>query len=214
MRGIIDAGKLHQQLRLRIAASGGLHRRFGQAQGIDLALDGRHGLRHGVLLELQRLGGLHGQPVVGGIHRGRNPVAELIVHDGRETGCSCRCGMPLMSISILSASSSVIGSLRVMSPDGSNAVLLKLLLHAVDGVVRESLEGVLELDLHHQLGTAAQVEPELDVLLPVGDQLVLGFRNSDDAIEADQDDRDDDGDLILMLRFMLLNTVSLTVAAR
>jgi hypothetical protein len=56
----------------------------------------------------------------------------------------------------------------------------------------ESLEGVLNLDLHHQLRAAAQIEPQVDVLFPVGDQLVLGLGNADDAVEADQDHRDDD----------------------
>jgi len=85
-----------------------------------------------------------------------------------------------------------------------DGVFLKLHLQAVNGVVREGLEGILELDLHDQLGAAAQIEPEMDVLVPVGDQLVLGLGNSNDAVQAYQNDRDDDSGLDLDVAIHML----------
>src|ERR1700683_2840517 len=54
----------------------------------------------------------------------------------------------------------------------------------------------------------------MDVLLPVGDQLIFGLGNPDDAVQAYQDDRDDDGGLDLDVSIHRLSTGSLTVAAR
>ncbi len=204
VRRIVDARKLHQQLRLGVAASGGLHGRFSQAQGVDLALDGGHGLSHGVLLELQGLGGLHGQLVVAGIQRCQDPVAELIVHDAAKRAALVARNSFDVDLDLVG----VFQRRRIVPRDvagGADAVFLKLLLQAFDGVVRESLEGVLELDLHHQLRAAAQIEPEMDVLFPVGDQLVFRFGNSDDAVQAYQDDRDDDGGFDLEVAIHMLS---------
>ena len=82
-------------------------------------------------------------------------------------------GTPLTSISILSASASVCGSLRVISPDVGDAGLLQLVLQALDDLVGVGLEGVLQLHLQHQLAAAVQIEPEMDVVLPVVDQFAF-----------------------------------------
>ena len=49
----------------------------------------------------------------------------------------------------------------------------ELILQALDHRVGFRLEGVLELDLQHQLAAALQVQAQVDVLLPVVDQLLL-----------------------------------------
>src|SRR5260370_1201213 len=67
-----------------------------------------------------------------------------------------------------------------------DVVLLQFFLHPLDGVVGEGLEGVLELHCHNQLRAAAQVQPEVDVIPPIRDELVLGLGQSDDAVNADQ----------------------------
>ncbi len=65
-------------------------------------------------------------------------------------------------------------------------------LQAIGVGARLGVEGILLLYLNHQIGSAAEIQPEVDVFLPIGDQLALAPRNADDAVEADQDDGDDE----------------------
>jgi hypothetical protein len=53
----------------------------------------------------------------------------------------------------------------------------------------------LNLDFHNQLRAAAQVETEMYVLFPVGDELVLGFGNPDNSVDTDKNHRDDNAGL-------------------
>ncbi len=86
------------------------------------------------------------------------------------------------------------GSLRLMS---AYAIRLaaQLILQALDHGVGFGLEGVLDLDLQHQLAAALEIQPQVDVLLPVRHQLVFGGRQADDAVDTRQNDDDDHQDL-------------------
>ncbi len=75
--GSSTPGKLHQHFRLGGAAAALLHARFGQAQSVDLLLNGVHALRERVRAQLERFGGLHGQAVIGRIDRRQDPDAAV-----------------------------------------------------------------------------------------------------------------------------------------
>src|SRR5258708_7697333 len=62
-------------------------------------------------------------------------------------------------------------------------------------------ESVLQLNLKYQVTPAPQVETEMDVLVPVGDQFILGFRKADDAVQANQHDGDDESRFELKIAF-------------
>src|ERR1700722_7560151 len=47
------------------------------------------------------------------------------------------------------------------------------------------------MDLHHQMAPAPQIQPQPDILIPVLDQFLFRLRQPDNAVHANQNDRDD-----------------------
>ena len=72
-----------------------------------------------------------------------------------------------------------------------NARLLGRLLKPVRHASRLGVKGVLLLHPHHQVSTAAQIQAQANVLVPVGDQFVLAPGQADDAVKADQNHSQD-----------------------
>ena len=187
---IVHAGKGYQQLRFSFGASTLLHRRFRQTQTVDLALNGLHGLIQRVLFQLERRGRLHIQAVIGGVDGGENPIREIVARDGANVfgavGGHALDG-DLDLVGVLEACQIVAGNFRK-----SDVLLAELFLQPVDHGFRVGHERILQLDLQHQMRPALQVETQMDVVLPVLHQLGARPGNADDAVDADQDQRNDD----------------------
>ena len=78
--------------------------------------------------------------------------------------------MPLIVISIVSASSTRLRIVAVHAVAG-DVLLLELVLQPLDGLVGVRLDGILHLNLQHQVAAALQIETQADVLLEVLRQL-------------------------------------------
>ena len=68
-----------------------------------------------------------------------------------------------------------------------DVLLLEIFLEPLHGLVGIRLDGVLHLDLQHQVAAALEVQPQPDVVLKFCTSSALGLRQADDAEDAHQD---------------------------
>ncbi len=186
---VIDARHLHEQLGIGILAAL-LHGCFAQAQSIDLAIVDVLGLAEDVLPELKSLGGLHRQPVIGPVQRSRQPLRKLVVDHGSERA-GLSAGNALDQNGRFNGGGQRLCFLHLDISE-LDVCFARFFLQAVGIRSGLSVERVLLLHLNHEVSSTAEIQPEVDVLLPIGNQLGFAARDSDDAVEADQDDRNDE----------------------
>ncbi len=157
--GIIDAGKLDQYL--VIAKAVFLNHRLGDAKLVDTVADGFDRLLDGARLERQQHVRLEGDGP--GISGARDQV--VFAETGPEMTERRSPAEPDINpaqgdaLRIIAAGS----SLR-MSPIG-DVLFLQRILEPLDGLIGFGVDGVVDLDLKDQVGPAAKVKAEMDVLL-------------------------------------------------
>ena len=185
-RGIVDARQRDQNLRFPAR----LHARFGQPEAIDLLFDRVDALRKCVRPNPQRFGGLHGQAVVGFVHRGHDPHrAEVIVHDHAEVARLGPRDTRDVDLNIAGVIEIGVVAVHIRERDGC---LGKFVPEALDDRIGFQLESVLHLDLHDQDAAAAEIGAQPDIICPVRQQFRFRGGQADNAVDAYQDHSQDD----------------------
>ncbi len=72
---------------------------------------------------------------------------------------------------------------------------------AIGPRARLVVEGVLLLYLNHKIGSAAQVESEVNIVVPVLNQFGLALRKTDDPVQANQNYRNDEKEFEAKMTF-------------
>src|SRR5205807_7541788 len=82
----------------------------------------------------------------------------------------------------------------VVHVDVLDTGLAHLVLHALDDCVGLYLESVLEMNFKNEVAASTQVESQPDIVFPVLHQFILRLGQTDDSVNADEDDNDDRDD--------------------
>src|ERR1035437_4936564 len=183
-RRIVHARQLYQYLVLIARPPVLLHRWLRQPELVDAVADGLDGSFHRVSLERHQFGGLEPHRVVAGVLRSQHIGGIAVVDDAAE-------GARLGGRDALDVDLDVIG---ILNPRGivaihagpGDALLAEILLEALHGLVGIRFDGVLYLDLEHQVAAALEVQPKLDVVLHVLHQVGRRLGETDNAEHAKQ----------------------------
>jgi len=154
-----------------VGAAARLDGGLGEAQAVDAVLDGLHRPRHGLLLHRDQLARLEVHFVVGRVDGAEHPTGELGGHQVPEVAGLLRRDAVDVDLDGIG----LIDGLRVVPVDAGvvDAALAQVVLKGLDGAIGFGLDSILHLDLQHQMASALQIEPQMDVLLKIGLQLFL-----------------------------------------
>ena len=164
-RRVVDAGQLHQNPEIGIAAALLLHHGFSEAQGVDAVADGLHRAIDRVAFQRQKLGGPHVQTIVGRVDCGDDPGGQAVRYDAPEGGGFVRRNSFDGDLDGVRGINGV--GLVILHRSERDPGLTQLFFEALYGLLRLHFDRILHLHLQHQVAAAAEIEAQLDVFLQV-----------------------------------------------
>src|ERR1700685_3665125 len=166
-----------------------LNRRLAYAQRVNAVADGLNRLGHSLGLQVGQQGGLHGHAPRVAAAGSDVILRQVVLHDAQQIAArGRRNALQRQVIGIVLR----IG-LRNVGP--VDLVAAQLLLEHINGILRVHVDRVVDLHLQDQMGSAAQIETQLDALGHGVKQALPGkaardAENSEDKNQQYGDDAD------------------------
>src|ERR1039458_1418036 len=186
MAWIVDAGQLHQNLVLAepVLLNGG----FAHAQRVDTIADSLDGLGYGLIFQFAEHLRLHRQSP-GVVRSGREVVLrEALVRDLQQIFARIRRN------ALQDDTIRIVYRIRLGNVREGNLFLVELLFEDFDRIVGIYVDGVIDLHLEDQVGSAAQVQPKVNAVGHGREQALSRktLRNAEDPDQEDDQGSDDE----------------------